>query len=112
MVGNILLRGMLVGLMAGVIAFGFARVFGEPQVDLAIAFEEAQSAIEAKAHSHTEPQIQNPAQSEAKAHAHGHSHGAAPGEAAEPELVSRETQAGAGLLTGLLVYSAAVGGLF
>ena len=80
MVGNILLRGMLVGVMAGVFAFGFARVFGEPQVDHAIAFEEAQSK--------------------------------AKGEAPEAEIVSRETQAGAGLLTGVLVYSAAVGGLF
>ena len=111
MVGNILLRGMLVGLMAGVIAFGFARIFGEPQVDLAIAFEEAQSAAEAKTHAHSEApaaQVQAPAQ----AATHTHSHDATGGEAAEPELVSRATQAGAGLLTGLLVYSAAVGGLF
>ena len=111
MVGNILLRGMLVGLMAGVIAFGFARIFGEPQVDLAIAFEEAQSAAEAKTHAHSEApaaQVLPPAE----ASAHTHSHDATGGEAAEPELVSRATQAGAGLLTGLLVYSAAVGGLF
>src|SRR5579864_3520621 len=37
---------------------------------------------------------------------------AARGEAAEPELVSRETQAGLGLLTGVVVYGAALGGLF
>ncbi len=37
---------------------------------------------------------------------------AAKGEAPEPELVSRETQAGAGLLTGVVAYGAAVGGLF
>jgi hypothetical protein len=30
----------------------------------------------------------------------------------EPELVSRETQAGLGLFTGVIIYSAAVGGLF
>jgi pimeloyl-ACP methyl ester carboxylesterase len=38
--GNLLLRGMLAGLVAGFLAFGFAKVFGEPQVDRAIAFEE------------------------------------------------------------------------
>jgi hypothetical protein len=34
------------------------------------------------------------------------------GEAAEPEIVSRATQAGLGLFTGIMVYSAAIGGLF
>ena len=80
MVGNLLLRGMLVGLVAGILAFGFAKIYGEPQVDRAIAFEEqtAQAA----------------------------------GEAPEPELVSRPTQAGFGLLTGVLVYATSIGGLF
>jgi predicted cobalt transporter CbtA len=107
MVGNILLRGMLVGLMAGVIAFGFARVFGEPQVDAAIAFEEAQS----HAKSVAAPAGESKADA-SQAASLTHAHDAAASEAAEPELVSRETQAGFGLLTGLLVYSAAVGGLF
>ncbi|WP_213875101.1 CbtA family protein [Pseudomonas sp. dw_358] len=40
MTGRLLVRGMLVGLIAGILAFGFAKVFGEPQVDRAIAFEE------------------------------------------------------------------------
>src|ERR1700730_5666518 len=40
MVGNLLLRGMLVGVVAGTLAFCFAEIFGEPQVDRAIAFEE------------------------------------------------------------------------
>jgi len=31
---------MLVGLLAGVLAFGFAKTFGEPQIDKAIAFED------------------------------------------------------------------------
>jgi hypothetical protein len=30
---------MLVGILAGLLAFGFATVFGEPQVDRAISFE-------------------------------------------------------------------------
>lgn len=113
MVGNLLLRGMLVGLLAGVIAFGFARVFGEPQVDLAIAFEEAQSAADAKTHAQSEGQAaQSQVPGQTEGHTHTHSHAAVNGEGAEPELVSRATQSGAGLLTGLLVYSAAVGGLF
>ena len=41
MVGNLLLRGMIVGLLAGLVAFGFARIVGEPEVDRAIGFEEA-----------------------------------------------------------------------
>jgi hypothetical protein len=43
MVGKLLLRGMLVGLVAGILAFAFARVYGEPQVDKAIAYEEQQA---------------------------------------------------------------------
>lgn len=80
MVGKLLVRGMLAGIVAGLVTFGFAKVAGEPQVDQAISFEE---------------------------HAH-----AAAGEAPEPELVSRETQAGLGLLTGVVAYGAAFGGLF
>ncbi|MBB5667421.1 hypothetical protein GGE68_005667 [Rhizobium leguminosarum] len=80
MVGNLLLRGMLAGLVAGILVFAFAHIFGEPQVDAAIAFEEASAQ--------------------------------AAGEAAEPEIVSRATQAGLGLFTGVMAYSIAVGGLF
>jgi predicted cobalt transporter CbtA len=39
MARTLLLRGMLVGLVAGLIVFAFARWIGEPQVDRAIAFE-------------------------------------------------------------------------
>ncbi|MFM0262787.1 CbtA family protein [Paraburkholderia sediminicola] len=80
MVGKLLVRGMLAGIAAGLLTFGFARLVGEPQVDQAISFEE-------------------------KA-------GAAKGEAPEPELVSRDTQTGLGLLTGVVTYGAAFGGLF
>lgn len=77
---NLLLRGMLAGLVAGLLAFGFAKVFGEPQIDRAIGVEEQLAQ--------------------------------ARGEAPEPELVSRGTQSTIGLLTGVLVYSISVGGLF
>jgi predicted cobalt transporter CbtA len=89
MIRDLLVRGMLVGILAGLLSFGFARVFGEPQVDLAIAFEGA-------------------------AHHHDHAaESAAPAaEADEPELVSRSVQAGLGLFTGVVLYSAAFGGLF
>lgn len=80
MVGNLLLRGMIVGVVAGLLAFGFARVYGEPAVDHAIALEDAASQ--------------------------------AKGEAPEPELVSREVQAGLGLFTGVVTFGAALGGLF
>ena len=97
MMGSLLLRGMLVGVLAGLIAFGFARVFGEPAVDAAIAVEAAAG----------------------DGHSHSHSHGTttestatAEPAAEEEELVSRETQAGWGLLTGTVVFGAAVGGIF
>lgn len=80
MTTNLLVRGLLIGLLAGILAFGYARVFGEPQVERAIAFEQ---------------QIER-ARSELPA----------------PELVSRETQSGLGLFTGMVVYGAAIGGLF
>lgn len=83
MVGNLLLRGMMVGVLAGLLAFCFAKVFGEPYVDYAIAFEEHAS----------------------------HAAGAA-GAPEKPEIVSRATQAGVGLFAGLAIYGAAVGGLF
>ncbi len=101
MVGGLLLRGMLVGVVAGLLAFGFARIFGEPEIDRAISFEALKATTSA------------PAQVEA--HANGAIHAAAEthtGGTPEPELVSRETQAGFGLLIGVVVYGAAIGGLF
>ena len=80
MVRALLVRGMLVGVLAGMFASGFAWTFGEPQVDLAISFEQ-------------------------------HMHQMA-GEAPEPELVSRAVQSTVGLLTGIVVYGCALGGIF
>jgi predicted cobalt transporter CbtA len=80
MTRTLLLRGMLVGVVAGLLVFAFARWIGEPQVERAIAFETA--ADQAK------------------------------GEAPEPEMVSRRVQKSVGLLTGTVVFGAAVGGLF
>lgn len=41
MTRDLLVRGMLAGLAAAILAVLFARLFGEPQVDLTIGFEEA-----------------------------------------------------------------------
>jgi len=96
MVGKFLVRGMLAGVVAGVLAFGFARFYGEPQVEQAISLEDHGAA--AGGHSH------GPAEASVHTHEHEHEH--------EEELVSRPTQAGLGLLTGVVVFGAAVGGLF
>lgn len=80
MVRALLVRGMLVGALAGILASGFAWTIGEPQVDVAISFEQ---------------HIRQMA-----------------GEAPEPELVSRAVQSTVGLLTGIVVYGCALGGIF
>jgi hypothetical protein len=88
MMKTLLVRGMLAGLIAGVLAFGFAYAFGEPSVNTAIGLEESGG------------------------HEHSHDAGAAPAPAAEePELVSRDIQSTVGLLTGVVVYGVAIGGL-
>jgi hypothetical protein len=89
MVRTLLVRGMLTGILAGLLAFGFLKLYGEPQVDRAIAFETQMDEAKAAAER-------------------------AKGMAVEemPELVSREVQAGIGLFTAVMVYSTAFGGLF
>jgi len=105
MVRTLLIRGMLAGVLAGLLAFGFAKIFGEPQVDHAIAFE----ALLDQAHSHTDASPSGASPTDASKTAMGSMSMPA---AAEPELVSRQTQAGLGLFTGVVVYGAAFGGLF
>jgi hypothetical protein len=80
MVRVLLCWGMLVGIVAGLLTFGYAKIIGEPLVDRAITFEDQLNR--------------------------------AKGEAPEPELVSRGVQSGLGLLTGVVVYGTALGGLF
>jgi hypothetical protein len=90
MVGTLLARGMLVGVVAGLLSFGFLKVYGEPQVDRAIAFETQMDEAKAEAEK---------------------AKGMAMAEE-QPELVSRPVQAGIGLFIAVIVYSAAFGGLF
>jgi predicted cobalt transporter CbtA len=103
MMRTFLVRGMLVGIVAGLLSFCFLKVYGEPQVDRAIAFETQME--EAKAAAQKE---------HAAAH---HDHGGMAGMASgtheeEPELVSRPVQAELGLFVAVLVYCTAFGGLF
>ena len=81
-------RGLLAGAIAGVLAFLFARVFVEPQIQKAIAYEDGVGA----AH-------------EAMGHG-GHSHGEAGGG------FSRAIQANIGMGLGVLLFSIAIGALF
>ncbi len=106
MIGHLLLRGMLVGVIAGLLAFGFARLFGEPPIERAIAFEAQMSSQGGQGHTHSHDHAGH---DHADDHADHADHAKAEPEA---ELVSRSTQAGLGLLTGMVVYGAAIGGLF
>jgi predicted cobalt transporter CbtA len=96
MVGTLLLRGMLIGIIAGLLSFSFLRIVGEPQVDRAIAFETQLDEAKAMAAAQALIVMGLPA----------------PKEEPEPELVSRRVQAGIGLFTGVIVYNVAFGGLF
>src|ERR1700686_3014090 len=105
MVGHLLLRGMLVGAVAALLAFGFAKVFGEPQIERAIAFEKHMSHGQ-EGHTHDGHTHDGDAHT-------GDAHAGQPhDDHDEAELVSRATQAGLGLLVGVVVYGAAIGGLF
>ncbi|RAI44507.1 CbtA family protein [Rhodoplanes roseus] len=84
MVRTLLMRGMLSGVLAAVVAFAVAYLIGEPPLERAIGFE---------------------------AHA-GHAAGAAAAASETAEIVSRAVQSTLGLLTGLVVLGAAVGGIF
>jgi predicted cobalt transporter CbtA len=96
MAGTLLVRGMLCGIVAGLLCFSFLKIVGEPQVDRAIAFET--QLDEAKARAEAQALIAKGLP--------------APREEPEPELVSRRVQAGIGLFTGVMVYNVAFGGLF
>lgn len=80
MIRSLLVRGMIVGIVAGALVFCFAHWLGEPEIDRAIAFETSLD----------------------------HSRGEAP----EALLVNRRMQKTLGLLTGTLLYGAALGGIF
>ncbi|MGH6798437.1 MAG: CbtA family protein, partial [Roseiarcus sp.] len=96
MVGTLLTRGMLIGLLAALLSFAFLKTVGEPAVDRAIAFETQMDEAKAKAKRDEATARGMPM----------------PAEEQDYEVVSRPVQTGVGLLTGVTVYSIAFGGLF
>jgi predicted cobalt transporter CbtA len=82
-----LLRGLAIGIAAGLLAFVVAALVGEPYVDRAIGIEES-----ATAHEHAD--------------GHGHAH-----DDAEAAPVSRDDQRTWGLATGTLAIGVAYGGI-
>lgn len=82
MARTFLVRGMLCGIAAGLLVFVFARIFGEPNVDAAIGFEEQLAHLVGAAHEH------------------------------EEEIVGRDVQSSWGLFVGIMIYAVAIGGLF
>jgi predicted cobalt transporter CbtA len=88
---NFLVRGLLAGLIAGFFTFAVAYTVGEPQVDAAIAVEEAAAA-------HAAEHAENPP-------ADGHTH-------EDPGTeVSRENQSTWGLATGTFAVAITLGGV-
>lgn len=88
---QIIWRGLLAGAVAGVLAFLFARIFVEPQIEKAIRYEEGVGA----AHESVEA-----------AAGHAHTHGA------EGGGIIRAVQMNIGLGLGVLAFSVAIGALF
>lgn len=84
---SLLVWGLLAGLVGGVLAFGFASVFGEPPVEAAIAIEE-----------------------QGGGHDHGTADEAAPTEEEPPEI-SRGVQRTIGLAIATCAFGTALGGL-
>lgn len=90
----LLVRGLLVGLLAGFATFLVAHQVGEPHVEAAIALEESGSAAEV-------PAEDQHAGDEAAGHTHDE----------EGTTVTRHNQRTWGLLTGTLVVGTALGGI-
>lgn len=93
---NFLVRGLLAGFIASFFSFAVAYTVGEPQVDAAIAVEEANAAA-----TPAEP-AEEPA-----ADGHTHSHGDEEG----GTEVSRDNQSTWGLATGIFAVGTALGGV-
>ncbi len=87
---SLITRGALAGLVAGALAFIFARIFAEPQVAAAIAYEsgrdDAQAALDKLA--------------------------GVPAAAPEPEVFSRTIQANIGIGVGVIFFGLALGLMF
>ncbi|MDX2972672.1 CbtA family protein [Kribbella solani] len=87
---RLILRGLLAGGVGGLVAFGFARIFAEPQIQAAIDYESGRDAAQ-----------------DALDKAAG-----LPVEAAGPDLFSRTLQANLGIGVGVVLFGVAMGALF
>lgn len=87
---KLILRGVLVGAVAGLLACLFARIFAEPQIDAAIRYGNGRDAAQA-----------------ALDRAAG-----LPVEAPGPDLFSRTVQADVGMGVGMVAFGMAMGALF
>lgn len=85
-----IVRGLLVGALGGILAFVFARIFAEPQIQAAIDYESGRDAAQALLDKAA---------------------GITP-EAAESDIFSRTVQANVGIGVGVIAFGAAVGGLY
>jgi hypothetical protein len=85
-----ILRGLLVGAIGGILAFVFARIFAEPQIQAAIDYESGREAAQAVLDKAA----------------------GLPAEAADPELFSRTIQANVGIGAGIILFGAAMGALY
>ena len=86
---RVILRGALSGFVAGVLGFIFARIFAEPVINQAIAYESGRDAVLA-----------------ALNHAAGR-----PIAPDGPEIFSRSIQSTIGIATGIIAFSTAMGAL-
>src|SRR5437870_13664656 len=87
---KLVLRGILAGAFAGLLAFAFARIFAESQIQQAIDYESARDAAQGALNK-------------------------AAGIASPPEgsdLFSRSVQANVGIGVGMVAFGAAMGALF
>src|SRR4051794_14117735 len=87
---KLILRGVLAGAIAGLLAFGFARIFAESQIQHAIDYESKRDAFQAvldKAAGITPP-------------------------ADGPDIFSRTLQANIGIGVGMVAFGAAMGAIF
>lgn len=87
---KLILSGVLVGALAGLLTFAFARIFGEPQIAAAIDYENGRDAAQA-----------------ALDKAAG-----LPGESPGADMFSRTLQANLGAGVGLVLFGVAMGALF
>lgn len=85
MESRLIVRGMLAGLVGGVLAFVFARIFAEPKIQAATDYESARNDVRATL--------------EGRPHEHEH------------ELFSRAVQGNLGIGVGIVVFGIAMGAL-